>query len=172
MQSQRGFTLIDVLVVVAIIGIVTALAVPGLRSATIATNEAIAIADIKLVQSANLAYATANEKSYASNMTLLVHPPVNISTTPFLDADFLSGQRYGYSRFYVASGPPGYGDAAGDVGVLRYAYTAVPLVVGSTGRRGFGGDSKGRICQDPTGAVPLYVGGLLAPNCTPVPRQD
>ena len=86
-SGEAGFTLIDLIFVVAIIGVVCAIAVPALLRARVSAQASSAIADMRVINSAQLSYAiTCGSGFYAPDMpTLGVPPPA--SSVGFLSAD-------------------------------------------------------------------------------------
>jgi type IV pilus assembly protein PilA len=72
---EAGFTLAELLIVVAVIGIIAAIAVPGLLRARSSGNEASAIGSLRVVNSSQHAYMSSCGRGfYASSLTILADP--------------------------------------------------------------------------------------------------
>jgi prepilin-type N-terminal cleavage/methylation domain-containing protein len=158
-RIDAGFTLIELLVVVAILSIVTAIATPGLLRARMTSNEASAIASLKVMTSAQVAYsASCGSGGYAPSFTVLA-TPVTPGGPGFLSEDLgnaIVPLKTGF-RFTLTPGlgaSPAAADCNGSVTTTKYYGTATPIGFQSTGTRSFAVSSAGTIWQLSLGTAP------------------
>ena len=146
-NSKKGFSLIELLIVVAIILIIAAIAIPNLLRSRMQANEASAVGSIRSINTACVSYSTTYGTGFPAGIANLgPGAPATAATADLIDAILAAGTKSGYT-FPFASGA-----AVGGV-VPTYTVNANPVTVGTTGQRSFFSDQSGVIRFDPTGAA-------------------
>ena len=146
-KNQKGFSLVELLVVVIIIAIVAAIAIPNLLASRRAANEASAISSLRTVHSAEATY----QATLGGNIDYAVL--TDLATEGLIDTVLggASGTKSGYT----------FESTIGAAGTGVYCATAVPTTAGTTGDRSFAVSAPGVIYQWPNATVGDCTAGVL-----------
>ena len=135
--TRRGFSLIELMIVIAIMLIIAVIAMPNYHKALMHANETAAITTMRTIHTAQIHYQTQYGR-FAPSLAEL-GPPQNgessAQAADLIDSNLAAGDVTGY-RFTVT------GNAAG------YAVTAVPLTYKTTGTTSFYSDQTMRVRQN------------------------
>jgi type IV pilus assembly protein PilA len=166
---QKGFSLIELLIVVAIILIIAAIAVPNLLRSRTQANETSAVASLRSMNTAAVSYNSTWGNGYPPTLAAMGNngtTSISCTNAELIDVVLTGGTKSGYtfqlshglaanilnSSASSCSGGFGYSDG--------YMITAVPVTVGSSGLRSF--------CTDASGVIRFNSSGT--PNAGPAPN--
>jgi type IV pilus assembly protein PilA len=143
MRCQAGFTLMELMIVVVLILIIAAIAIPSMKEAEIHANEASAVGSIRAINTAEVSYQ-ASYGGYADSLANLggAEPcKKSAETACLLDQSLAGGVKSGY-RFVAVGGNPSSGENT------SFAVGAAPEVFDRTGKRIFCSTDKNVIRVD------------------------
>ena len=145
-RNQKGFSLIELLIVVAIILIIAAIAIPNLLRSRMAANEASAVGSLRTINTAAVTYSSTYQSAgYPTNLDALKPAsPATSSAADLIDSVLAGGTKSGYS--FVLTG-------TGTAPLTGYTATANPTAPGTSGQSSFFTDQSAVIRKDPTGTA-------------------
>jgi type IV pilus assembly protein PilA len=131
-RSSRGFSLIELLIIVAVILVIVSIAIPNFIRSKMRANESGTVANLRTISTAEVVYSTTYGIGYAPSLTALAGNAVVPDATQagLIDQVLGAGAKSGYLYTYAATT-----DANGHV--ASYSINADPLTPGSTGDRHF-----------------------------------
>ena len=158
MEKQKGFSLIELLIVVAIILIIAAIAIPNLMRSRMAADESSAVGSLRTINTAEVTYNTNYPTvGYTGTLAQLGGSPATCATATgassttacLIDNVLATGTKSGYN--FAIGGTTG-------TPAVTYTSSATPVSPGKSGQRYF--------CSDQSGVIEYLLTGACTGNGT------
>jgi prepilin-type N-terminal cleavage/methylation domain-containing protein len=148
-RKLTGFSLLELLIVVTVILIISAIAIPILLRSKMAANESGAVGTLRTVNSACTVYSWNWGAGYPVSLSNLgPAKPATSAAADLVDSMVAGGTKNGYTLTYVSSTP-------NNGKIATYTINADPMFPGKTGERYFFTDKSGVIRDNSNGPATL-----------------
>ncbi len=158
-SARRGFSLLELLIVIAVILTIAAIAIPNLMRARMQANETSAAASLRSIATVQVQYISTYQQGYAPSITALGPPgggSPSATSADLIDPVLATGTKSGYTFLYSAT------DNDGDGKPEAFTCNAAPITPGQTGQKYF--------YVDQTNVIRYNLTGVAGPTDPPIPN--
>ena len=145
-KKEAGFSLIELLIVVAIILIIAAIAIPNLMKSKMAANQSSAVASLRTLNTSEVTYSSTYNQGFSLSLIQLGPPSSGAATSAaagLVDSVLAGGSKSGYTFTYVAG-------AAVNGSTPSYTINANPVTAGTSGQSYYFTDESNVVRQNAT----------------------